>query len=315
VVLENTRRYSMEQFLWKATPESIAQDAGKLANYANGMLKFATGHVNEGFAASNVDLSSTLVPLTMDKVALGEYISGELRDHVTKTRLAELVIFSGIKLEKLTDLEQIIERGAAKTILCAGSLALALIKAANPDFNLGLSGDPANKEIFIGGALLDQAKRMLAEGRKKGIEFVLPCDFVLGDESVSDSIPEGQAQFDIGPKTRELQVQKIGEFIEYHNQKVASGKGPAYAFHNGVFGKFEEERFSHGTRQFISQLKRLTEAGVQTYVGGGEGGSALMQYGDESWVTHCFTAGGTILKALGNEPIPYIKALYLKCKG
>ena len=29
---------------------------------------------------------------------------------------------------------------------------------------------------------------------------------------------------------------------------------------------------------------------------------------------HCFTAGGTILKALGTEPIPYIKALYLAAK-
>ena len=56
-------------------------------------------------------------------------------------------------------------------------------------------------------------------------------------------------------------------------------------------------------------------AGVQVYVGGGEGGAALHRYGDESWVTHCFTAGGTILKALGNQPIPYIKALYLKASG
>ncbi|MCC7420141.1 MAG: phosphoglycerate kinase [Planctomycetaceae bacterium] len=315
VLLENTRRYSLEQYLWKATPESIARDAGKLAAYANGMRKLAAVHINEGFASSNMDLSSTLVPLTMDQVALGAYISKELREHVTKTRLAELVVFSGIKLEKLTDLEQILARGTVKMVICAGSLALSLIKAAKPDFKLGLSGDPVNKEIYIGEKHLAQARRMLEDGRSKGIEFVLPVDFVLGDESVSDFIPDGQAQFDVGPKTRAVQQQKVGEFIEFHNQKLVAGKGPAYAFHNGVFGKFEEERFSHGTREFMKQLKRLTEAGVQTYVGGGEGGSALMQYGDESWVTHCFTAGGTILKALGNEPIPYLKALYLKCQG
>ena len=56
----------------------------------------------------------------------------------------------------------------------------------------------------------------------------------------------------------------------------------------------------------------MHDSGVQVYVGGGEGGAALHRYGDESWVTHCFTAGGTILKALGNEPIPYLKALYMK---
>jgi phosphoglycerate kinase len=82
-------------------------------------------------------------------------------------------------------------------------------------------------------------------------------------------------------------------------------------FHNGVFGYFEKEEFARGTREFMLQLKRLTEGGLLVYVGGGEGGAALHKYGDDSWVTHCYTAGGTILKALGTEPIPYVKALYL----
>jgi phosphoglycerate kinase len=77
---------------------------------------------------------------------------------------------------------------------------------------------------------------------------------------------------------------------------------------------FEKEQFSHGTRKFVEQLKRMHDAGVEVHVGGGEGGAALMRYGNESWVTHCFTAGGTILKALGTEPIPYIKALYSRIR-
>ena len=106
----------------------------------------------------------------------------------------------------------------------------------------------------------------------------------------------------------------MNEFIKYSQDKVASGESPAVAFHNGVFGMFEKEEFSHGTRKFIDQLKHMTDSGVEVYVGGGEGGAALHRYGDESWVTHCFTAGGTILKALGSQPIPYIKALYLRQK-
>ena len=54
---------------------------------------------------------------------------------------------------------------------------------------------------------------------------------------------------------------------------------------------------------------------MEVYVGGGEGGTALGRYGQPDWVTHCFTAGGTILKALGSEPIPFLKALYLKMQG
>jgi phosphoglycerate kinase len=72
---------------------------------------------------------------------------------------------------------------------------------------------------------------------------------------------------------------------------------------------FEDPRFEGGTRRFIPQLKRLTDNGVEVYVGGGEGGAALEKYGKPGWATHVFTAGGTVLNALGGEPVPYIVAL------
>lgn len=316
VLLENTRQYKLEQALWKAKSADLPALAPKLAAYANGMRdKIAKVHVNEGFAASNRDLSSTLVPVAMDHVALGKYIDGELRTHLQKTRLAELVIFSGMKLEKLDDLQGILNRGQVKLVIAAGLLALALKKAdadlAGKPFEMGVAGSQKDSKIFIPPERIEQAKAMLTGARKTGVEFVLPVDFILGDGTPSDTIPAGGAQFDVGPKTVALHGAKVDEFIKYHQQKVASGKGPAVAFHNGVFGKFEEEQFAGGTRKFMDQLKKMTAAGLLVYVGGGEGGAALHKYGDESWVTHCFTAGGTILKALGTEPIPYIKALYL----
>ncbi|MBW3541276.1 MAG: phosphoglycerate kinase [Planctomycetes bacterium] len=313
VVLENTRKYGLERVLWKAKPADLAGYAEPLTNYANGLReKFGAVHVNEGFSASNRDLSSTLVPLAMDRMALGTYIDGELRKHVTRARLAELVVFSGIKIEKLDDLEEIIGRGRVKTVIAAGSLAMALKKADDPGFSLGLAADPANKKIHVPHERVEQARRMLKVGRERGVDFVLPVDFVLGDESIVESIPKDQAQFDVGPKTIELQAGKVEEFIAAARNRRGE---LAVAFHNGVFGKFEEDRFSTGTRRFMEQLKRMHEAGVEVYVGGGEGGAALAKYGDESWVTHSFTAGGTILKALGQRPIPYLKALYLKAQG
>jgi phosphoglycerate kinase len=275
-------------------------------------------HVNEGFAASNRDLSSTVVPVAMDRLALGKYIDGELRTHLQKTRQAELVVFSGMKLEKLDDLQRILNRGAVKVVIAAGLLALALKKAdadlAGQPFEMGVAGRQKESKIYIPPERIEQARAMLTNARKAGVEFVLPIDFILGNGQPSDTIPADGAQFDVGPKTIALHAAKVAEFIRYHQQKVAAGKGPAVAFHNGVFGKFEEEQFAVGTRKFMEQLQKMTAAGLLVYVGGGEGGAALHQYGDESWVTHCFTAGGTILKALGTEPIPYIKALYLAAK-
>lgn len=321
-MLENTRKYKLEQSLWKAKPADVPALAEKLLLYANGMHdKIGTVHVNEGFAASNRDLSSTVVPVAMDRNALGRYIDGELRTHLKRTRLAEMVIFSGLKIEKLDDLQMILNRGQVRVVIAAGSLAMALKKGAaelaGETFEMGAAGDAAQStsKIYIPPERIEQAKRMITNGRSHGVEFVLPVDFVMGDGTARDTIPPGGAQFDVGPKTIALHAAKVGEFIEYHRSKVRSGKGPAVVFHNGVFGMFEKEEFSHGTRKFMDQLKRMTEAGLQVYVGGGEGGAALHRYGNDSWVTHCFTAGGTILKALGTEPIPYIKALYMAARS
>ncbi|MBS0263851.1 MAG: phosphoglycerate kinase [Planctomycetes bacterium] len=327
VLLENTRQYKLEQALWKAKAADLPGLAPKLTAYANGMRdKIAKVHVNEGFAASNRDLSSTVVPRAMDHNALGLYIDGELRTHLQKTRLAELVIFSGMKMEKLDDLQAILNRGQVRVVIAAGLLALALKKAdaelAQQPFEMGLAKLPTTvkdgvekeNKIYVPPERIEQAKTMLTNARKNGVEFVLPVDFILGTGAPSDTIPPDGAQFDVGPRTIALHAQKVNEFIAYHQKKVAAGQGAAVVFHNGVFGMFEKEEFAKATKQFMDQLKKMTEAGLLVYVGGGEGGAALHRYGDESWVTHCFTAGGTILKALGTDPIPYIKALYLAAR-
>src|SRR5258708_19633941 len=81
---------------------------------------------------------------------------------------------------------------------------------------------------------------------------------------------------------------------------------------NGVLGKFEEPQFEKGTRDFVGHLRHMTESGIHTYVGGGEGRLALLKYGVLSDVTHAFTAGGTILKSLSDKRIQYLKAMYLQ---
>jgi hypothetical protein len=77
---------------------------------------------------------------------------------------------------------------------------------------------------------------------------------------------------------------------------------------------FEDPRFEAGTKNFVQQLKRLTDAGVEVYVGGGEGGAAVERYGKPDFIKHCFTAGGTVLNALGSAPVPYLQALYMAAK-
>lgn len=307
IMLENTRKYEIERVLWKAKPAELPQLTPRLAKLANEFAeKLSTSYVFEAFSAGSLDACSVAVPAAMKRVALGQYVAAELAGPVVRCLDAQLVIFSGLKTDKLDDLEAMIRRGRVIRVFSAGSLSMALRKAADAldgkDFCLGLAGDPARKgeAYYVAPERIEQAKRMIAEGRGKGIKFVLPVDWVIQDGSAVQQLRPGDQQFDIGPKTSALFEHEIGEFLKIDG---------AVAFHNGVFGKFEEPQFEVGTKRFVPQLKRLTDNGVEVYVGGGEGGAALERYGDPSWVTHIFTAGGTVLNALGSEPVPYLVAL------
>ena len=136
----------------------------------------------------------------------------------------------------------------------------------------------------------------------------MPIDSVIEDGSVVEQLEPHQQQFDIGPKSSQLFENEVGEFL-------AANPAGAVAFHNGVFGMFEDPKFEAGTKRFVAQLKRMTDAGVKVYVGGGEGGKALEKYGQADWATHVFTAGGAVLNALGNEPVPYLAALRMAAEN
>jgi phosphoglycerate kinase len=310
LMLQNVRGYDIETVLWKAKEPALADLAPKLAAFANSLAeKVALIYVNEALSAGSLDASSTIVPLAMQRVALGDYIAGEFEGPMQECLQAKLVVFSGIKIDKLDDLEAMIDRGTIRTIISAGSLAMALKKAdallAGQNFCLGVTEDAVHKDkpYYIPHERIDQAKRMVQAGKKLGIEFVLPVDFKLGDERIVETLQPADQQFDIGPKTIAHFEQKIGQFIAANRGKATA------AFHNGVFGMFEDPRFEAGTKAFIAQLKRMKDAGIKVYVGGGEGGTALEKYGQPDWVTHTFTAGGTVLNALGAEPVPYLLAL------
>jgi phosphoglycerate kinase len=310
LMLQNVRAYDIETILWKAKENILSDIAPKLAALANSLSeKVASVYVNEALSAGSLDASSTIVPLAMQHVTLGDYIAREFEVPMQECLKAQLVVFSGIKIDKLDDLEAMIARGTVRSIFSAGSLAMALKKAdallAGKDFCLGVTEDPAHKDkpYYILPQRIEQAKRMVQAGKQHGIEFVLPVDFKLGDERVVETLQPGDQQFDVGPKTSALFDRKVGEFIDAHRGQ------PAVAFHNGVFGMFEDPKFETGTKAFVAQLKRMKDARIKVYVGGGEGGTALEKYGQPDWVTHCFTAGGTVLNALGAEPVPYLVAL------
>ena len=315
IVLQNTRKYDVERVLWKAKESDLPALAPKLAKLASELAeKVAKVYVNEAFSAGSLDASSVAVPAAMERVALGKYAAGEFDGPMQQCLKADLAVFSGIKIDKLDDMEAMIARGTIKQIFASGSLAMAIRKAIgqldDAPVCLGAAEDPANsgEPWYIPEDRVAQAKAIVADGREKGITFTVPVDSVVEDGTAKDELSPSDQQLDIGPKSIEAFSQAVGAFIERTG-------GKAVAFHNGVFGVFEDPKFEAGTKAWVPELKRMKDAGVEVYVGGGEGGKALDKYGEPDWVTHCFTAGGTVLNALGSEPVPYLVALRAAAKA
>jgi phosphoglycerate kinase len=128
--------------------------------------------------------------------------------------------------------------------------------------------------------------------------------FYLQDGRASETIGPQDQQFDVGPKTSEFRLarsmslspDKRGNRPCLSQRRVRHVRGSAIrrgyeAIHGSVeaTGKRPESRF-------ISAAARAAMLG---------------KYGSPSDVTHVFTAGGTVLAALGSEPVPYLVALWM----
>ena len=81
---------------------------------------------------------------------------------------------------------------------------------------------------------------MISDGRKKGIEFVLPVDFVIPDGTRRRRAEAGRPAIRRRPEDQRA-LRAEGRRVPGHRRK---GK---VAFHNGVFGMFEDPRFEGGT--------------------------------------------------------------------
>ena len=80
-------------------------------------------YIHEAFSAGSLDASSVVVPAAMDRVALGEYEAEQFDVQLRDCLAAQLVIFSGLKADKLDDMEAMINRGKIRLVISAGSLS------------------------------------------------------------------------------------------------------------------------------------------------------------------------------------------------
>jgi len=162
----------------------------------------------------------------------------------------------------------------------------------------------------IGTSLYDEegAKivgEIMAKAKEKGVEIVLPIDFVCSSKFGEDGeiknadkstgVPAGFMGLDCGPKS-----------IELNAKAVAASKTILW---NGPMGVFEMASFETGTKALMGDVVKATEGGAVTVIGGGDTATACKKYKTVEKVSHCSTGGGASLELLEGKVLPGVDAL------
>jgi len=282
LLLENLRFHAEEE-------ANDAAFSGKLAAHGDVFVQEAFGALHRAHA-------STAGVAELLPGAIGGLVARELEflgKVAEKPEHPFVAILGGAKVsDKLVVCQKLLEK--VDTLLIGGGMAFTFLKAQG--FGIGKSLLEAER--------LDDARHILDEARKRGVEVLLPSDHVAAPEFKADSpatvtpaqeVPDGLLGLDIGPRTRTLFSARI--------------KTAKTVFWNGPMGVFEMPAFAAGSKAVAEAMADATAAGTTTIVGGGDSLAVLAQTGLAPKMTHCSTGGGASLELLEGKLLPGLKAL------
>ena len=149
---------------------------------------------------------------------------------------------------------------------------------------------------------IDTVRGFLDQAQERGVELLLPVDFVVADAFAADAsteivdadaIPDGWMGLDIGPRTRALFASKIAD--------------AGTVVWNGPMGVFEMEPFAGGT---LTVARAMADSSALTVIGGGDSAAAVRILDvDENAFTHISTGGGASLEFLEGKTLPGLAVL------
>ena len=149
---------------------------------------------------------------------------------------------------------------------------------------------------------IDTVRGFIDQAKLRGVELLLPVDFVVADAFApdantkivaADAIPVGWMGLDIGPASCELFASRISD--------------AGTVVWNGPMGVFEMEAFAGGTKAVAIAM---ANSSAMTVIGGGDSAAAVRILDvDESKFTHISTGGGASLEFLEGKTLPGIAIL------
>ena len=277
--------------------ENLRFHPGEKANdpvFAGELAALADIYVNDAFGAAHRAHASTVGIAAKLPAVAGLLLSREVE--TLTSMLADpdrpfVAILGGSKVsDKIGVIDRLLE--CVDALIVGGGMCFTFLVA---------------KGVEVGNSLVESewiepAKRMLDKATERGVELLLPVDFIVAEQIVEDAetsivgreeIPAGMMGLDIGPTSVELFKGTVS--------------GARTIFWNGPMGVFEMTPFETGTREVAMAVARNNRA--VSVVGGGDSVAALKKFDLEERVTFVSTGGGASMMLLEGSPLPGVEAL------
>ncbi len=278
-LLENLRYHKEEE---KNDPE-----------FCKKLAAFGEIFVNDAFGTAHRAHASTAGVADYLPAVCGYLIGKELKimgGALEDPKRPFVAILGGAKVsDKIKVIENLLDK--VDTLIIGGGMAYTFFKAQGR---------------FIGSSLCEEdkielAKSMMADAEKKGVNFLLPVDNIIGDKFAEDCntaicdddhFLDGYMGLDIGPATQKLYADAI--------------KDAGTVIWNGPMGVSEWAPFAGGT---IAVAEAVANSGAISIIGGGDSAAAVEQLGFADKMTHISTGGGASLEFLEGLELPGIACL------
>jgi len=284
LLLENLRFHPEEQ----KCDEGFAQQLASMADvYCNDA--FGTAHRNDA-STLGVPRIMTGKPKVVGLLMQQELrYFGEMLENPTRPFVA---VLGGAKVStKIGALHNLMNK--VDTILIGGAMAYTILAALG--HRVGRS--------LVERDMIKEAKKILDEAAASPTDLILPRDHTCGKEATritpvrifEENIDDEWMGLDLGPDT-------MAQFSK-------SLRDARTVVWNGPMGVAEINPFNMGTKQVARAIGRVTEAGGQTAVGGGDTAAAVREMGMEQQFSFISTGGGASLQMLEGRRFDTVDAL------
>jgi len=281
VLLENLRFHGEEE---KNVPA-----------FAKALAGLADAYVNDAFgAAHRAHASVEGITHHLPRAAAGLLMEQELKYLGHALQSPERPFVAMLGGAKVSDKIEVIENllGKVDRLIVGGAMAYTFFKSR---------GLPIGKSL-VEDDKLDEARRITADAKVKGVQFELPIDHVVAAKleagvptetlAVDEPAIGDRMGLDIGPRT-----------IANYEGAIADAKTVVW---NGPMGVFEIEAFAAGTNAVARAVAAVKGT---TIIGGGDSIAAVKKAGVSDKITHISTGGGASLEFLGGQTLPGVAAL------